>query len=123
MRMSDWSSDVCSSDLEAAVSDGVIITVDMVIKPEFSEAVRSGIPAMLKDTARFKGLRSIRVVQHPHDPHHVLIVEHWDCECDYKTYSAWPDRHGALSTPLALRPTTRMDGWRIGLTAWTDNEC
>src|SRR3546814_12930771 len=110
MRMSDWSSDVCSSDLEAAVSDGVIITVDMVIKPEFSEAARSGIPAMLKDTARFKGLRSIRVVQHQHDPHHVLIVEHWDCEGDYKTYYAWRDRDGDMARAPALLSSHRMEG-------------
>src|SRR3546814_9675580 len=77
------------------------------------------MPAMFKDTARFKCLRSIRVVQQQHDPHHVLIVEHWDCEGDYKTYYAWRDRDGDMARALALLSSHRMDVWpqQIGFAA------
>jgi quinol monooxygenase YgiN len=78
------------------MADGVILTIDMVIKPELAAAVCAGIPAMFEATVRFKGFRSIRVVRHQDQPNRLLIVEHWDAEEDYKAYQDWRNRDGEL---------------------------
>jgi quinol monooxygenase YgiN len=78
------------------MADGVIITIDMVIRPELAEAVCASIPGMFEETVKFKGFHSIRVVRHKDAPNRLLIVEHWDAEEDYKAYQAWRNRDGAL---------------------------
>jgi len=76
------------------MSDGVIITVEIVIKPELAEQVCASIPAMFEDTVTFQGFRSIRVVRHKGQPNRLLIVEHWDKEEDYHAYQAWRGERG-----------------------------
>ena len=91
--------------------DGVIITIDMVIKPELAEAVCAGIPAMFADTVNFKGFRSIRVVRHQGQPNRLLIVEHWDAEDDYKSYQNWRNRDGVLDTAREHLLSIKTDVW------------
>jgi quinol monooxygenase YgiN len=78
------------------MQDGVIITIDMVIKPELADIVCAGIPAMFAETVKFAGFHSIRVVRHQAQPNRLLIVEHWDREEDYNAYHQWRNRHGEL---------------------------
>ncbi|HEX4376712.1 MAG TPA: antibiotic biosynthesis monooxygenase family protein [Steroidobacteraceae bacterium] len=93
------------------MSDGVIITIDMVIKPEFAEQVIAGIPRMFEDTVRFEGFRSIRVVRHQHASNHLLIVEHWDTEAHYQAYQAWRNRGGDMDAAMELLQSYRYDAW------------
>jgi quinol monooxygenase YgiN len=93
------------------MADGVIITVDMVIKPELAEAVCASIPAMFEDTVKFKGFHSIRVVRHQDQPNRLLIVEHWDAEDDYKAYQAWRNRDGGLDQARAHLLSIKADVW------------
>jgi quinol monooxygenase YgiN len=76
------------------MSDGVIITVEIVIKPELAEQVVASIPAMFDDTVTFPGFRSIRVVRHKEEPNRLLIMEHWDEEADYHAYQAFRRERG-----------------------------
>lgn len=76
------------------MSDGVIITVEIVIKPELAEQVCASIPAMFDDTVTFKGFRSIRVMRNKDEPNRVLILEHWDKEEHYHAYQAWRGERG-----------------------------
>ncbi len=93
------------------MSDGVIITIDMVIKPEFAEQVIAGIPKMFEDTVRFEGFRSIRVVRHQQASNHLLIVEHWDTEAHYQAYQAWRNRGGDMDAAMGLLQSYRYDVW------------
>ena len=91
--------------------DGVILTIDMVIKPELAEAVCAGIPAMFDDTKKFNGFRSIRVVRHQHQPNRLLIVEHWDTEDDYNAYQNWRNRDGELNRAREHLLSIKTDIW------------
>jgi heme-degrading monooxygenase HmoA len=91
--------------------DGVIITIDMVIKPEFAEAVCTGIPTMFAETVTFKGFRSIRVVRHKGAPNRLLIVEHWDTEDNYQAYQSWRNRDGAVDQSLENLSSFKVDIW------------
>jgi quinol monooxygenase YgiN len=93
------------------VSSGVIITIDMVIKPDVAEQVIAGIPKMFEDTVRFAGFRSIRVVRHQHEPNHLMIVEHWDTESDYQAYQTWRNRDGEMDAAMGLLQSYRYDVW------------
>jgi quinol monooxygenase YgiN len=93
------------------MSDGVLITIDMVIKPEVAAQVSAGIPKMFEDTARFAGFRSIRVVRHQHEPHHLLVVEHWDSEEHYRAYQTWRNRNGEMDTAMGHLLSYRCDVW------------
>jgi quinol monooxygenase YgiN len=79
------------------MSDGVIITVEILIKPELAEQVCESIPAMFDDTVTFEGFRSIRVVRNKEEPNRLLIVEHWDKEENYHAYQAWRGERGGGS--------------------------
>ena len=103
------------------MSDGIIITIDMVIKPELGEAVRAGIPAMMEDTPKFKGFRSIRVVQHEDDPNHLLIVEHWDTKEDYAAYNAFRNRDGGQDKAMTALLSYKNDAWP-GLIGFKSND-
>jgi quinol monooxygenase YgiN len=93
------------------LSDGVIITIDMVIEPGLAEQVIAGIPKMFDDTVRFAGFRSIRVVRHQHEPNHLLIVEHWDSEEHYKAYQSWRNRNGEMDAAMGHLLSYRYDVW------------
>ncbi|WP_297493620.1 putative quinol monooxygenase [Acidocella sp.] len=93
------------------MSDGVIITIDMVIKPELAEAVCAGIPGMFTLTVTFKGFRSIRVVRHKDAANHLLIVEHWDAEEDYRAYEAWRNRDGEMDRAREHLLSLKAEVW------------
>ena len=93
------------------MSAGVIITIDMVIRPEVAEQVIAGIPKMFEDTVRFAGFRSIRVVRHQYRANHLLIVEHWDTEAHYQAYQAWRNRGGDMEAAMGQLQSYRNDVW------------
>lgn len=79
---------------EKAMSDGITVTVLVDVKPEEIEAACLNLPETVKDTAKFPGFRSIRILRHDKDRNRVLIVEQWDREEDFRTYVAWRQEHG-----------------------------
>ena len=97
------------------MTDGVIITIDMTIKPELAEAVCGGIPAMFAETRRFSGFRAIRAVRHGTEPNRLLIIEHWDHEQDYQAYFAWRNRDGAMDAARAHLLSITTEIWPAAL--------
>ena len=93
------------------MSDGVIITVEIVIKPELAEQVCESIPAMFDDTVTFPGFRSIRVVRNKEEPNRLLIVEHWDKEEQYHAYQAWRGERGDTDASQANLLSFRYSVW------------
>jgi quinol monooxygenase YgiN len=93
------------------MSEGVIITIEMVIKPELAEQVIAGIPALCKDTVSRPGFRKIRVVQNKDEPNRVLIMEHWDREEDYQAYQAWRRETSDMGAAMANLLSYKSDVW------------
>lgn len=93
------------------MSDGVIITVEIVIKPELAEQVCASIPAMFDDTVTFKGFRSIRVLRHKDEPNRVLVLEHWDKEEHYHAYQAWRGERGDTEASQGNLLSFRYSVW------------
>lgn len=93
------------------MSDGVIVTIRIVIKPEFADAMCGAIPAMFQDTIKFKGFRSIRAVRQTEDTNRLLIIEHWDTEADYIAYRDWRNIEGGMQAAAANLVSMDMDIW------------
>ncbi len=93
------------------MGQGVIVTIDMLIKPELAEAVIASIPAMFEETIKFGGFHSIRVVRHQAELNRLLIVEHWDEEADYRAYHNWRNRDGELDRAEEALLSIRTDIW------------
>lgn len=91
------------------MSEGVVITLVLNLKPEFIDAFCDGIEEAAKATRTFAGFRDIIGRRNDADPNQVILIEHWDSVHHYKTYIAWRAETGfmdeldkKLSKPLQL---------------------
>jgi quinol monooxygenase YgiN len=94
------------------MTNPVTITLVMNFKPEATAHFLGAIPEMLKDTKKFPGFRTIRVMKNKTDPNQVIFIEEWDSEEDYMKYIAWRTERGemdAMGTALVSPP--KMDFW------------
>jgi quinol monooxygenase YgiN len=85
----------------------VTVTLVVNVKPEAMTYFCDALREMLKDTKKFPGFRSIRIMRHRIDANQVLFVEEWETEDDYKKYVGWRTERGdfdrmgpTLSAPL-----------------------
>ncbi len=76
------------------MSDGITVTIRVDVKPEEVDAACLNLPEAVKDTAKFPGFRSIRVLRHGEDRNRVMILEQWDREEDFRAYVAWRQETG-----------------------------
>jgi quinol monooxygenase YgiN len=94
------------------MSHPVTITLVLNFKPEAMAPFCSALPDMLKDTKKFAGFRSIRIMKHKTDPNQVIFIEEWNSEEDYMKYIAWRTETGAMNamaTTLAAPP--KLEVW------------
>jgi quinol monooxygenase YgiN len=75
------------------MSDGVTIIMDLDVKPEVVDGLAAGFPSMIDETAQRKGFRNIRIVR---NDNHLLLIEEWDSEQDYRDYIAWRTERGDM---------------------------
>ena len=75
------------------MSDGVTIIMTMDVKPEVVDALATGFPEMIKDTAKRPGFRNIRIVRNGNK---LNLIEEWDSEADYDAYIAWRTERGEM---------------------------
>lgn len=92
------------------MSDGISVTVEMVIKPELVEHFLAGMPEGLKQTGAFPGCRDIRVVRHKSDANKILLIEEWDSEEAHQAYIAWRTERGEMDLGDLL-VSYREDVW------------
>jgi quinol monooxygenase YgiN len=78
------------------MSDHVIVTAVLSIKPEFTDSFSASLPTLFEDTAKQKGFRSIRADRHETHPNKILLVEEWETPQDYRNYVAWRESRGDL---------------------------
>ena len=70
------------------------------------------LPEMLKDTKKFSGFRSVRIMRHKTDANQVIFIEEWSTEEDYMKYIAWRTQTGAMDALVsALVSPPKMEVW------------
>jgi quinol monooxygenase YgiN len=94
------------------MTNPVTITLVLNFKPEATAPFCAALPEMLKDTKKFPGFQSIRIMKHKTDANQVIFIEEWNSEEDYMKYIAWRTGRGdmnAMTTALASPP--KMEVW------------
>lgn len=71
------------------MSEGVIITIEVVVRPEMVEQLVTAIPIALKYAQQAEGFRSARAVRHRDESNRFLFIEHWDSEEHFEAYQTW----------------------------------
>lgn len=71
------------------MSEGVVITIQLVVTPEEAGHLAEVIPKSLKYAERSPGFRSAEVVRHRDEANRFLIIEHWDSEAHFEAYQEW----------------------------------
>ena len=90
----------------------VTITLILNLKPEAAGPFCSALPDMLKETKRFAGFRSIRIMRSKTDANQVIFIEEWTSEEDYMKYIAWRTETGAMNDlASALASPPKMEVW------------
>jgi quinol monooxygenase YgiN len=90
----------------------VTITLVLNFKPEATTQFCSALPDMLKDTKKFAGFRSVRIMRHKTDANQVIFIEEWSSEEDYMKYIAWRTETGAMDDlASALVSPPKMEVW------------
>lgn len=74
---------------------GVVVTLDLDVKSEAIDGLTTGLPEMIKDTAKRPGFIDIRIVREE-GTNHVLFVERWETEQAYNDYIAWRTERGDM---------------------------
>lgn len=94
------------------MSDGVLVTMVLTIKPEATAAFIPNLQAMFADTKLRKGFRNIKVERHQMDANKLLVVEEWDTAQDYQDYIAWRTERGDMeSIGEVLAAPPQLDIW------------
>jgi quinol monooxygenase YgiN len=94
------------------MSGPVTITLVLNLKPEATGPFCASIPDMLKDTKKFAGFRSIRVLRHKTDANQVIFIEEWNTEEDYEKYIAWRTETGSMAAlGSALTSAPKKEVW------------
>ena len=76
------------------MSGPVTITLVLNLKPEATAPFCAALPDMLKDTKKFAGFCSIRIMRNKTDANQVIFIEEWRTEEDYLKYIAWRTETG-----------------------------
>ncbi len=89
----------------------VFVTFDIELKPEAADPFCDGFQAMLEDTVKFKGFRTIRVVRHAENKNRVFLFEEWDSVADYETYIAFRTERGDMDMLSQIATSVKLDYW------------
>ena len=78
------------------MTDGVMITVKIEVKPEVIDDYLGALPDSIAETATRPGFRDIRCNRHKDNPNLFMWVENWDSAADYDAYIAWRTERGDM---------------------------
>jgi quinol monooxygenase YgiN len=88
----------------------VLVLLELAVKPDRLDDMRSDMTAALPDTRAFAGCEEVRAHQNQDDPSTFVIVERWASRADYEKYLAWREERGDLDnlrTMLSGPPSIR----------------
>ncbi|UNK81072.1 antibiotic biosynthesis monooxygenase [Sphingopyxis granuli] len=75
---------------------GVIVTVQLRLKPEAVEAFCRDMPRKIDVTATRPGFLGIRVVRHQDEPTSFMLIENWASVAAFYDYVAWRNSRGEM---------------------------
>ena len=94
------------------MNDTVIVTLELVLKPEVVEDFCRQIPETLEETRVFPGFVDITIRQHADDPNRIIFVEQWETRAAYEAYIAFRTESGMLEQmAAALTEPPRTEYW------------
>jgi quinol monooxygenase YgiN len=94
------------------MTNPVTVTLVLNFKPEATAQFCAMLPEMLKDTKKFSGFRSIRIMKHKTDANQVIFIEEWTSEEHYMKYIAWRTERGEMDgMAAALASPPKMELW------------
>jgi len=85
-----------------SMSEGVIVTVSFVIKPELVDAFVESIRGMFPETRQHKGFRNIRLLRGDVDLNQFMLIEEWDEAQDFHDYAQFRVATGDTPKLLAM---------------------
>lgn len=89
------------------MSNGVVVTVNWMLKPESADAFVAALGGMFKETRLREGFRNIRLLRSDTNSNHFTLIEEWDEARNYHEYVAWRTARGdfdGLVTMMAEQP-------------------
>lgn len=84
------------------MANGVIITVDWVIKPESVDQFIATLETMFRQTRLREGFRNIRLLRSDADPNQFILIEEWDAAQNFHDYVAWRTSRGEMEGFLVM---------------------
>ena len=76
------------------MSESIIVTLQLSLKPEAVEPFCAQIPVTLEDTRKFPGFIAVTIRRHVDQPNRVIFVEEWqsqESEEALQTYNRYHD--------------------------------
>jgi heme-degrading monooxygenase HmoA len=90
---------------------GVLITIEVVVQPEFADKLAAAMPVRERDITRHKGFRSAQLLRNELEPNRFLIIQNWDSEADFEAYQAWRSQHVDFPNDQDVLLSYEYDSW------------
>jgi quinol monooxygenase YgiN len=84
------------------MSEGVVVIVAFVIKPEFVDRFSETLGGMFPVTRTHKGFRSIRLLKSSAEPNQFTLIEEWDEAGDFYAYAQFRSDTGDTAVLMAM---------------------
>ena len=84
------------------MANGVIITVNWILKPELVDKFVATLEAMFQQTRLREGFRNIRLLRSGADLNNFILIEEWDTAQNFQDYVAWRTGRGEMEGFLAM---------------------
>ncbi|HEY1447532.1 MAG TPA: antibiotic biosynthesis monooxygenase family protein [Caulobacteraceae bacterium] len=85
-----------------SMSEGVVVTVAWVIKPEVADRFVETLGGMFPKTRLHKGFRNIRLLRSDADPNQFALIEEWDEAQNFRDYIQFRTETGDVATLAAM---------------------
>jgi heme-degrading monooxygenase HmoA len=91
--------------------EGVLITIEVVVQPEFADRLAAAMPVREKDITRHHGFRGAQLLRNELEPNRFLIIQNWDSEADFEAYQAWRSQHVDFPNGQKVLLSYEYDSW------------
>lgn len=93
------------------MSADIIVTMELVLKPEAVSKFAQMDKATLEGTRNFPGCRGVQIVMHKDEPARILFIERWESEEAYRSYIDWRSESGQFQGLQAISTRINVDIW------------